>query len=160
MDATPHQSLGLAHRAGILRSVFRGFWRHPGTSRAGLRWVLASLVLGGLLPVAGCGQGDHPQLGRVSGKVTLNGKPLPGALVIFHPPKGHISCDTTNGEGHYDLVFLREEHGAIVGKHRVEITTISSETSRKELVPERFNKKTTLEKEVVSGNNEIDFDLN
>ncbi len=160
MHTTPHWPPGLAHKARRLCPSFDGFSRCPGAGRARLGRVLLALVLAALLPVAGCGQSDHPPLGRVSGKVTLNGKPLPGALVIFHPPKGHISCDTTDAEGHYDLVFMREEHGAIVGKHRVEITTLASETSTKELVPERYNKKTTLEKEVASGSNDFDFDLN
>ena len=111
----------------------------------GSRGVLVSLSLCAILAIAGCGQSDHPPLGRVSGKVTLNDKPLPGALVIFHPAKGHISCDTTNAEGHYDLVFIRDEHGAIVGKHRVEITTLASEDARKELVPERYNKSNAQE---------------
>ncbi len=93
------------------------------------------------------------------GKVKLHGSPLPNALVVFHPPKGHISCATTDGEGHYDLILIRQEHGAVVGKHRVEISTQPPEDFRKEIVPDCYNRKTTLEREVVAGNNEIDFDL-
>ena len=77
---------------------------------------------------------------------------------MFHPDKGRISCGSTDADGHYDLVFLRDMLGAIVGKHRVRISTLS-EDCRKELVPACYNTKSTLEKEVVSGNNEIDFDL-
>jgi hypothetical protein len=118
------------------------------------------LLLCALLPVAGCSHSVYPPLGRVQGKVTLRGGPLGGALVVFHPAKGHISSAITDAQGHYDLVFVREEHGAIVGKHRVEITTLVSEDSRQELVPACYNKNTTLEKEVVRGGNEINFDLN
>ena len=119
-----------------------------------------ALLLGAIVPVAGCGRSDGPPRGQVRGKVTLDGKPLPGALVVFHPPKGHISYASTDGEGRYDLIFIREEHGALVGKHHVEISTRPPEDFRKEIVPERYNKNTTLEQEVVAGGNEIDFDLN
>jgi hypothetical protein len=90
----------------------------------------------------------------------LDGKPLPGALVVFHPAKGRISYDTTDSEGHYDLIFIRKDHGAIIGKHRVEISTQPPEDVEKEIVPECYNTNTTLEHEVTAGSNEINFDLN
>ena len=46
-----------------------------------------------------------------------------------------------------------------MGKHCVQITTDVGEDFREELVPARYNTKTGLEKEVVAGDNEIDFDL-
>ncbi len=159
MDATPYRPECLEDGVRFRRSGLRGFSQCLGLRRGRLPGVLVYSLLCALLPLAGCGHSDHPPLGRVHGKVTLNGSPLPSALVIFHPPKGHISCNITDGEGHYDLIFIRQEHGAIVGKHRVEITTQASEELRKELVPAKYNKKSVLEKEVVAGENEINFDL-
>jgi hypothetical protein len=122
--------------------------------------VLAALVTWAVLSAAGCRQQtDRPPLGRVRGTVTLNGAPLPRALIVFHPPKGHLSCDTTDADGHYDLLFIREDRGAIVGKHRVQIRTQPPENASKEIVPACYNSQTTLEREVVQGDNEIRFEL-
>ena len=126
---------------------------------ASLCRAIAVFALLGIACSTGCGRSDRPPLGRVQGKVTLNGRPLPNALVVFQPTKGRISCDTTNGEGHYDLVFLREVRGAIVGKHRIQITTQAPEDFRKEIVPACYNTKMTLEREVAASDNEINFDL-
>jgi hypothetical protein len=63
-----------------------------------MRWVLAS---GALVFLSGCGG-----TGTVTGKVTLDGEPLPGGIVLFHhvagpesesapPPNGRISTDGT-----------------------------------------------------------------
>jgi len=112
-----------------------------------------------ILPAAGCGHGDGPPLGHVHGTVTLDGKPLPRALVAFHPPKGRVASDITDSDGHYDLVYIRQEHGALVGKNRVRITTQVGEEVHKELVPAHYNTKSGVEKDVVAGDNRIDFDL-
>jgi hypothetical protein len=155
----PEPSDGLERGARIGGPGFRGLFRF-GRCRGRLHGAVLSLLLLAILPLTGCGHGDHPPLGRVHGKVTLHGKPLPGALVVFHPPKGHISSDTTDADGNFDLIYLRDQHGAIVGKHRVEISTQPPEDFRKEIVPAKFNRNTTLEKEVSGSDNPIDFDLN
>ena len=117
------------------------------------------MALFAILPAAGCGRSDRPPLGHVHGTVTLDGRPLPNALVAFHPPKGRVASDITDSNGHYDLVYFRQEHGALVGKNCVRITTEVGDDLHEELVPARYNTKTGLEKEVVAGDNEIDFDL-
>jgi hypothetical protein len=122
--------------------------------------TLAALVAGAILPLAGCGRGNRPNLAPVHGTVTLNGKLLPDAQVVFHPRTGHASCAMTDSDGHYDLIYLRQEHGALVGTHKVEISTLLPDESRKEVVPVRYNKKSELVREVVPGKNEINFDLN
>jgi hypothetical protein len=110
-----------------------------------------------LLLFAGCQRGDRPELGQVRGTVTLGGKPLPGVQVVFHPTKGHISCATTDRDGHYNLIYLRDDYGAIVGKHRVQIAPLVPEDSRRYVAPAWS--KTIVQKEVVAGKNEINFDL-
>jgi hypothetical protein len=124
------------------------------------RWPIrvAALVCA-LSALAGCHRSDRPPLGHVQGTVTLKGKPLGGALVVFQPAKGHISTATTDDEGHYDLVYLAPDHGAIVGTHTVKISTLSEEC-KKELVPIIYNRNSTVKKEVVAGENPpIDFEL-
>ncbi len=46
----------------------------------------------------GCGGGDMPELGDVSGKVTLDGKPLVGINILFTPEKGRPAGGVTDEE--------------------------------------------------------------
>ncbi len=115
-----------------------------------------------LLSLIGCGGGDAPELGSVSGTVTLDGSPLEEATVEFHPVDGGRSSSAiTDEEGHYTLQFAPKRDGALIGKHQVKITTsiVGDDNVVKERVPTKYNTETTLEKEVVAGENEIDFDL-
>jgi hypothetical protein len=57
-----------------------------------------------LLPViAGCGPGH----GKVSGRVLLNGEPLPGGLVTFRPadPRQNSVSARLDGQGNYEAVL-------------------------------------------------------
>lgn len=159
MDPNPCRSACLENGTRSRRSGFRSSSPCLGPRHGRWRGVFLSLLLCAILSVVGCSHGNLPPLGRVHGKVTLNGKPLASALVVFHPAKGHISCATTDGDGNYDLIFIRQEHGVLVGKHRVEVSTQPPEDFRKEIVPAHYNSKTTLEEDVVAGENEIDLDL-
>lgn len=88
----------------------------------------ARLTLGVVLVFAavGCG-GTSYSTAPVSGTVTLNGKALADASVQFQPAMGGNpgppSYGTTDDEGHFTLAFRDEKPGAVVGKHRVIITT-------------------------------------
>ncbi|MBN9523878.1 carboxypeptidase regulatory-like domain-containing protein [bacterium] len=113
--------------------------------------------------VVGCGR----DVGEVSGKVTLGGKPLPGAWVTFQPENGaRPSVARTDDSGRYELVRTEKVKGAAVGKHKVSITTSgeSDDEGKKsqvvaEKVPARYNVKSELVREVKAGRNKIDFDL-
>lgn len=75
------------------------------------------------LAVIGCGP-SGPELGRVKGKVTMNGSPLPNVLVTFEPEGGGpVATGRTDQEGHYELHSAGRK-GAKVANHRVVITTI------------------------------------
>jgi len=84
------------------------------------------LFLGCLLAVGlGCGSSKFVP---VSGKVTLNGKALPGATVSFEPlgpddaPSSQPgSVGKTNAEGAFTLKGIDGQAGAVSGKHRVRI---------------------------------------
>jgi hypothetical protein len=123
-----------------------------------MTWVLATAV-GLLVSPVGCASGDGPELGLVTGKVTLDGKPLRGALVVFAPRKGgRQSSGLTDSEGRYDLAYLRGIRGAVVGPHRVRIST-AREDKPEETVPSRYNAKTKLVAEIRPGENALDFAL-
>lgn len=107
---------------------------------------------------------DQPELGTVSGKITMDGAPLAKASVRFYPESGRASAGNTDEEGNYELVFIRDTIGAIPGKHSVKISTLDEAndpfgSQNSETVPTKYNKKTTLEATVEEGENTINFDL-
>ena len=121
--------------------------------------IVFALLVGLVLFASGCSQGDRPELAPVSGTITLDGKPLKNATVIFKPATGKASRAFTDQQGHYELAYLRDIMGAKLGQHIVGITTTNMEAGIPELVPVRYNKETELSAEVKPGNNEFDFSL-
>jgi hypothetical protein len=116
-------------------------------------WLAALLAA-----ASGCSPGDRPPLGAVRGRVTLDGKPLPRAVVSFRPLEGgRVSRGMTDQDGRYELFYLRDIRGAIVGAHKVMIVTADEDAS--EELPPRYHRETTLSAEVVPGDNEHDFKL-
>ena len=135
----------------------------------------ASLLLGFALVLGlGCGSG---KFAPVSGTVTMNGKPLAGALVIFSPIAREGSIDAgpgssgkTNDKGEYTLTSDTGRTGALVGKHRVSVSLMNPGTSESDerrrpgqlvnQVPVRYNGKTELTYEVpAGGTDKADFAL-
>ena len=122
--------------------------------------ALAVLGLASLLLAAGCGRSDRPDLGTVQGTVTLDGKPLAGALVVFTPSgPGRSASDLTDAAGRYELTYLRDIAGATLGPHVVIITTATEERGGREILPPRYHEKTELSATVAPGSNTIDFPL-
>jgi hypothetical protein len=136
------------------------------------RTIPLSFVL--VLSLAGCGGGSH-ETAPVSGQVMLDGKPLANAMVMFVPEAGAGAKDpvpsavgTTGDDGRYSLVLQSgaKKTGAVVGKHKVMITLgaqgSANETQRAfhKQLPERYNRKTILECEVLAGGRkDANFDL-
>lgn len=131
---------------------------NPNTSKTAVM-SLACLLLA---ISAGCNPGN---IGTVSGTVTADGKPLPNAIVKFFPrPEGRASMGKTDEDGSYELVYTRDQNGALVGEHMVQITTAvdSGDYGDKiatELVPAKYNLSSELVENVTSGHNEINFEL-
>jgi hypothetical protein len=117
------------------------------------------------LLAVGCG--GEEGLGRVTGVVKLDGKPLPDAAVEFNPAGGQglTSYGKTDKSGSYYMMATRTDKGAAVGKNKVSITTYDlvdnggKISSIPEQVPTKYNKSTELEVDVRSGSNTFDFDL-
>jgi hypothetical protein len=125
----------------------------------------AWLASGLLLCIVGCSSGN---VGLVSGTVHLDGKPLEGALVTFYPEteganpsEMGTSIGRTDKAGKYELIYNRDEMGAVVGKHLVYIETLQEGSGygagRAEEVPKRYNTQSELHVEVKPGRNTIDF---
>ena len=129
--------------------------------------VLVAIAVGGC---AG-GAGDAPPLGEVTGTVTLDGKPLPGATVVFSPADLRDSIGTTDENGKYELLFNRTP-GATIGNHTVRISKMSGGSSGEhaegeqketveptELIPAKYNTDSTETRDVQPGKNTFDFNL-
>ncbi|MEZ6064576.1 MAG: carboxypeptidase-like regulatory domain-containing protein [Planctomycetaceae bacterium] len=137
-----------------------------------LKRLCHGLACGVLVSAAlGCGGGatDTPELGEVSGVVTLDGAALEGATITFQPEEGRASIGVSDASGAYTLVYTDELNGAKVGRHTVTITTARDRSggegdqplveSRKELLPAIYHSATNLQEEVKAGSQEINFTL-
>ncbi|MFI4875050.1 MAG: hypothetical protein ACIALR_06925 [Blastopirellula sp. JB062] len=126
--------------------------------------------------MSGCGEsGDGlPRVG-VTGKVYLNGELLPDGLISFLPtsdtPGPSVGGKIENG-----IFEIPQTEGPCVGKHRIQIRSIrqtgrqisggqDSDTSQmvdevKQIIPERYNRKTELNVELAPNlKEELIFEL-
>lgn len=118
-----------------------------------LNWLVV------LALVAGCNK-SGPQLAPVSGRITLDGKPIKNTDIAFYPEGGgNPSAGRTDEDGHYELGYSRGKMGGMIGKNTVRISTSSELVKGPNRYPEQYNSKTELHREVTSGNNVLDFDL-
>jgi hypothetical protein len=114
----------------------------------------------------------------VQGTVTMNGKPLPGAMVVFIPEGGGPEAGAmTDGEGNFHLSGMKTD-GSLPGEYRVTVSkkdwppgvtppeptkmTFASVLQKRETVPHRYTvqDKTPLHVQVKRGGaNAFRFDL-
>jgi hypothetical protein len=129
------------------------------------RLGLAVLVVVALAVCPGCGPaGDIPDLGQVTGTVTLDGKPLAGARVLFEPQGGGaMSNGMTDSSGKYEMWYTADVKGAALGKHVVRIETPPNpdpETGETPpALPAKYNTESTLTADVKAGDNTVNFEL-
>lgn len=131
----------------------------------------------------GCGGigTDTPDLGTVTGIITMDGKPLPNCVVSFIPETGRAAFGVTDESGKYELSYLSETKGAKIGKNTVRIATVAknegaeepmeevvdvdgkvtakNKNKVKEIIPAKYNTKTELKADVTAGYNSFNFDL-
>lgn len=134
---------------------------------AGWACAVSLCLIGGCKP-------SGPELGEVTGTVTLDGKPVPNAIITFRPqvPDSTTSIGVTNAEGKYTLMYTADRNGTMVGKNDVEIVTnklTESELSDYKAtgktpppfvpIPQKYKEPGTLVKDVAAGQNTIDFEL-
>ncbi len=125
-------------------------------------------LLCSLLILGGCGPGG-PEIASVEGTVTMDGKPLANATVVFSPMGGRPAGARTDQDGHYVLNFGSGRKGAMPGINKIRITTVSEafvdEDGKKvpgsrETIPVEYNQSSTLEFDVKAGEKNLaDFNL-
>ncbi len=86
--------------------------------------------------VGGCGRGDLPPLGDVSGKVTLDGEPLVGVIINFEPESGRGATATTDEEGNYTLTYTYGVKGTKLGPSTVMFEWPLGESGRR--IPAKY----------------------
>lgn len=117
------------------------------------------------------------ELVPASGTVTLDGQPLPNAVVTFEDAEGQFSYGLTDADGDYELQFDSAVSGVRPGPKTVRISTTrkilglnteeeeggeesgAKAAAPKELVPEKYNRQSELTVEVTPDRTRYDFDL-
>lgn len=146
--------------------------------RNGRGRIGSSLVL--LCFASGCGsapRADYHKLDLVdvAGTVTLDGKPLRGALVAFEEPDQTFSYGRTDASGYYQLMLNSEKNGVVPGEKLVRISTAASAGegegdevdpdakpvagAERERVPEWYNRDSQLHVTVSEEDSRFDFHL-
>ena len=135
----------------MIRMAERRFWLQ--SARSG-PWLALSVIL------AGCGQGDRPPLGMVSGVISIDGTPAPNVQILFSQARVRSSSGVTNEAGEYEMKYSKDVMGAVVGVHEVRIEYVRREEGKqRKQLPARYNRQSDLTREVERGSNTFDFDL-
>jgi hypothetical protein len=79
------------------------------------------LLAGCLLGLVSTSCSGGPRLGKVSGRVTVGGKPVTSGTIMFHPDAGPTAVAALQPDGAYTLTTIKPGDGAVVGSHRVTI---------------------------------------
>jgi hypothetical protein len=125
---------------------------------------LLATVLWAIVVCLGCGRGNVSVV-PVSGVVTLDGTPVDAAYVTFMPANGRPSVGRTDGDGRYALGFTGKSKGALIGMHRVTVTTKQDAMpdlgieGAPERIPDWYNTKSQLEIEVTRDRKPYDLRL-
>ena len=127
-----------------------------------------------LVCLIGCsgGPSDLPDLGKVTGTVTVDGTPAGNVIVSFNPTAGgRPSSGTTDAQGRYELVYSTQYMGAIVGKHKVTVNNKPPEYTAEQMADPNITQQAPTgpiteqhagwltEVEVQAGNNTIDLNV-
>jgi hypothetical protein len=90
-------------------------------------------------------------MARCTGKVTYKNALLKFGSIIFQPEAGKVASSTIKPDGTFELGTNKPGDGAIVGKHRVRVVSLSTQDPKfqakegqeiptgKSLIPEKYN---------------------
>lgn len=144
--------------------------------------VVTVMLISGCSPVPKSDY-DLVELIPASGTITLDGNPLPNAVVTFDAPDGQFSYAKTNSSGHYTLQFDSVKQGVTPGEKTVRISTarkilglnsteeggepsnesqgdgVAKKQAETETVPAKYNRQSELKLEVTADQTVYDFEL-
>jgi len=121
------------------------------------KFVLAQFLAITCFAVNGCGDGSGGV--SVSGKVTLDGKPLPAGLIIFVDNAGAVvSTNVTNGEykafvpkGPHKVQITADPPAGGAGPLKLDEGGPSGTASAGQAIPAKYNTNTELQVTIESG---------
>jgi hypothetical protein len=124
-------------------------------------------VCGLAVAITGCGGNSGPKLASVTGKITIDGKPVAGAGIqlISQEPNGSVAYGMTDESGYYEMAFGQSRKGAFPGKNKVVLNSDShvsvggEKYDGAEVFPPEYNTKSEKIVEVKDGPNVFDFDV-
>jgi hypothetical protein len=134
--------------------------------------VSVAVVCSSVLAICGCTGSSGPETVEVVGTITMDGKPIEGANVIFHPigtaTNVLASQATTNADGRFELsthVGKGEfKRGVVPGEYAVAVAKLDTAAIAKtyappsNLLPKRFaNPETSELKATVAADQVNDF---
>lgn len=141
------------------------------------RRVAFCVVAVACFSVLGCSHGEElPELVPVSGKITIDGKPLANASIVFMPadPKEEEGLEkvnrphgTTNEAGEYELEWNENAAGAPPGQYKVIVMAVKPMADEDGegmvwLIPQKYgNPRTSGLSATVKddGDSDLNFDL-
>jgi hypothetical protein len=91
--------------------------------------------------LVGCSGSHERETEKVSGVVTLDGKPMTQGTVMFVPETGRAGLGVIGSDGAYQLTTYKPDDGALVGHHKVSVAIPEgSETrpTRSIVIPRRY----------------------
>lgn len=110
--------------------------------------VFAALLTIGACCVAGCSGGpERPETYPVTGTVTLDGKPVEGATVVFVPKekgKGRAATGVTDSNGKYSLGTFASGDGVIPGQYLVKVTKYRPPSSQQPPVEDEEDEESEM----------------
>jgi hypothetical protein len=115
-----------------------------------------------LLSITGCSGRYEPSasdLGRVTGTVTLDGEPVPNAILMLRPDAegAHQSIARADDKGFYKAMYYTDLEGVQVGPCTV-IVTFGMDLSRG-VVPPKYSSESELKFEVMPGDNTYNVEM-
>lgn len=86
--------------------------------------IRATVLLSACIAITGCeGGSKFPKTYPVTGKVTLNGKAIEGAIVTFQLESGKENAiGTTDSKGEFTLSMFQPGDGAVPGTYRIAVS--------------------------------------
>lgn len=91
------------------------------------RWIG---LLGCALLMTGCS--DRPALVPVSGKVLIDGQPLPHGTVMVMPDNARASFGKIAPDGTFSLTCYEENDGCVTGTHQVTVSSVETVSSSRQ----------------------------
>ena len=120
---------------------------------------MSALVCALITFSVGCGgSSDQPELGYVSGVVTLDGKPVAGVNVVFKPDVGRAAAANTDAEGSFTLQYLDGVEGCKVGPNTVSFDWPPGSTNAVG-IPAKYNGAEAFKFDVKSGSNTFELTM-